>query len=101
MSYRYAQAVKIVCDAPDCTTETGDLSEFAFFLDDGSADDDWSYSDGVQTKAGKHYCPEHRPDECAGCGELRGDVELVNDEPNDEGDWWCPKCWAEEQVNRG
>lgn len=78
---------QVVCDGPDCKYNTGDLGEYAFWGDRSYAEEDWTDGDMQLTSDGKHFCDEHRVNECSDCDRTDN---LVNDDPDGEsGDWWC------------
>lgn len=87
MSVREVTMFKVVCDWPGCKFETGSFSNCAGWGDAGYAEEEWRDSENQVTPDGKHYCDEHRIPECADCDRTDN---LVNDEPDDTGDWWCP-----------
>jgi hypothetical protein len=79
---------KVVCDGPNCKYATIDVSEYECWTEAGHAEDEWREAGLQVTEDGKHYCDHHRLPECADCDRTDN---LVNDEPGDTGDWWCPE----------
>ena len=53
---------RIVCDAPDCTTSTNELTygETIAWADADQAVEHWLGCDGTTDRAGHHYCLDHR-----------------------------------------
>lgn len=87
MTIREVPAYEVVCDGPECTFRSADTSsDYAFWMDDASAELEWTESDYQLTKYGEHFCDACRVNECGDCDETRG---LINDADDDSGDWWC------------
>jgi hypothetical protein len=105
MSVYEVTCYAIKCDEPGCETTTAEVNhEYSGWDSEESAILDWtggggvgSWDDNQVTAEGKHYCSEHIKPECGyACGRTEG---LLNDEPPDNGDWYCSEHAPKEPTS--
>jgi hypothetical protein len=79
---------RVVCDAAGCDVKTGDLGDYSAWGEEQHAVDEWDACDQQVTDDGKHFCDNHRVPTCCECGGSRG---VANNDPDDDGDWFCAR----------